>query len=105
MDANGNGQARGIGAGFVFLRQVYVLENELLAKGQLIDGAIQDCQFHQQRDGYYIHVKYQFTAPTTGRQLKPLQRVHRDDLKGGYLPNPGTPIKVLYLKDSRHEAM
>lgn len=89
---------------FFALRQLLIMNNEALANGKLIDGTIRSHQLKRTKYGPYLHVQYELTSPTTGHLLKSSQRFKWDSERE-FMPFAGAPIKVLYLNDSRHQAM
>jgi hypothetical protein len=51
-----------------------------------------------------LRAKFQLTTPA-GRFLQKEQRATRNDLKDQPLPQPGTPVVVMYLNDGNYRAL
>jgi hypothetical protein len=71
-----------------------------LKKGILLDGILIDCiNQAEYRRHPGLQTTYQFKSPV-GRELTRRQFYRRDDLLNEQLPEPGTPVKILYASDN-----
>jgi hypothetical protein len=74
----------------------------LRGKGILLDGEIVEIDFREEiRGGYYIKIIYNFLSPDS-QILGQIIEKRRDDLKYKPLPQPGTPVTILYADDDCH---
>jgi hypothetical protein len=81
-------------------------ENELLAQeGKILYGAIATCSGIRERSSYIINVSYSFISPETGEKIRGRMFKTRNDLRGKPLPEPGTPVAILYRNDEHHEML
>lgn len=103
----------GLGSGAMLLylgiRYSHILYTEMLAKGQLVDGVIIDSRRRWRGEICWADITYEFTSPITFQVIHHTQptrkTIPRPYIKPPPVPSNGTSIKVLYLNDSRHQAM
>src|SRR5262249_40626604 len=102
--------------GYIYIRRV--LKDRHLAKnGQIIEGKLAKIEGHREKgegsEGYRVTAWYSF-APPTGNSLSGKNSLIRNDLvrRRGFfrweydpLPEPGTPVAVIYLDDKHYRML
>jgi hypothetical protein len=95
-------------SGAIFGRRVWRAQR-LVSHGQLLDGRVNQSRVQTMANEYggmdcFLLLDYRFVTPM-GRTIENKLRVARQDLIGKQGPQPGTPIKVLYLHDQLYEPL
>lgn len=91
---------RGIVLFVLKFRQLHLLRRQ----GEIRDGEVIQClgkKEGQSKHGLVVSVRYKFLSPQ-GIELAGKQVALRNDLIGKPLPEPGTPVTVLYANDHIH---
>ncbi len=86
------------------LRGKKMKEDELDARGIIVDGELVDASPIHSTSSYDFVCTYRFTSPR-GTNLTCRTAGCRRDISGRTLPPPGTPLVVLYLDDNNFEAL
>ncbi len=77
---------------------------QLGREGRMVTGEVLRSEGHKDEDGYIVTMHYCFQSPS-GRPLLGKVSRTRNDLKRKPLPEPGTPLVVLYLDDTSYELL
>jgi hypothetical protein len=94
-------------AALVFLVLALVIRRRLrlLRRGQVLSGKLLSCRgATDSENDFCLHATFNFVTPAD-RIIQGKQTVCRNDMKDQALPQPGTPIAVLYLNDGNFEAL
>jgi hypothetical protein len=83
-------------------------ERRLAAQGRLVPGRIVSCRGgldpSEHGRSYYLDVVYRVQGPA-GEMITGTKSLPRDDLHGQPLPQPGTPVAVLFLDEKVHDVL
>jgi hypothetical protein len=78
----------------------------LAREGTLISGQIIHCSGRKDRDNdLRLKAGVRFRSPQTDQWIEKNYLRTRNDLKGKPLPQPGTPVHILYINDKTFEAV
>ncbi len=82
-------------------------KRRLFQHGKILRGAITSCSgIWSDEDGYVVDVDYCFGGSSTGvREQISTAREMRPDLHGKPLPEPGTPVLVVYHNEKYHSLL
>jgi hypothetical protein len=73
--------------------------------GQVLEGRLLDCTSQvDPEDNLRLELQYRFTAPT-GRVIRDRETSYRRDQKSALLPDPDTPVAVLYLDERTYKVL
>jgi hypothetical protein len=56
-------------------------------------------------DDYQVTLRYCFQSPTTGKRIECTDQGQRNALKGIPLPEPGTPLAIMYADDHTYRVL
>jgi hypothetical protein len=83
--------------------------NRLLAReGRLVYGEISKISGRRllnRRESYQVTVHYELISPETGQQIRKKASDMRNDLSGQSLPQPGTPVAIMYRSDKHYKVL
>lgn len=82
------------------------LQRDLLEEhGRVLEGEVLECTGGvAQRKRFLVTVRYGFEAPG-GRELSDEARHVRNDLRAARLPEPGTPVAILYYDEGNYRLL
>jgi hypothetical protein len=78
----------------------------LSREGTLVKGEIIRCSGRKNSDNdFRLKAEVRFRSPQTGQWVNKNYLLTRNDLKGEPLPQPGTPVHILYINDKTFETL
>jgi hypothetical protein len=94
-----------LGLGYYLLSPVRKRQR-LSQEGTLISGEIIRCSGRKNNDNdFRLKAEVRFRSPQTGQWVTKNYLLTRNDLKGKSLPQPGTPVHILYINDKMFETL
>jgi hypothetical protein len=67
--------------------------------------AISSKGFVDSDDDYQVTLRYCFQSPITGKRIEGKDHGQRNALKGIDLPEPGTPLAIMYADDRHYRVL
>ncbi len=86
------------------IRRASSRNKRLAVEGQLLTGRITEAKLRRAKSNYQLSVRYSFMSPE-GMELGKQELRVRNDLKDGGIPEPGTPVTVIYMNPKLYRVL
>lgn len=84
---------------------LFIRQRRFIRSGRLLRGEVTACRCDYDQGIHHIYLHYKFVSPETREEISSVDYNMRGVRWDRPLPEPGTPVMVLYQSDRRHRLL